>query len=74
MVLFDQDLNNDTRKSLGKALQRLGDTFQQQESPSKKQADSDPEFQQIAFYAVLDTVRRQEIASRNAATKELNVA
>jgi len=67
MVLFDADLNDETRKMRGEGLERLGEIFQNAEyGQSEDSKESESEYEKIAFYAVLDTIRKQEIASRNA--------
>jgi X-domain of DnaJ-containing len=67
MVLFDQDLNPETRKLRGHALEDLGQIFQ---TASCRRSDEDiqtqGDFERIAFYAVLETIRNQEMATRNA--------
>jgi hypothetical protein len=67
MVLFDRDLNPETRERRGLALEALGRTFQSTNFPkSKESAQAQTEYERIAFYAVLETIRNQEIAVNNA--------
>lgn len=68
MVLFDADLNDETRKLRGEGLEVLGEIFQNADyGQSTETEESEASYEEIAFYAVLDTIRKQEIASRNAA-------
>lgn len=67
MVLFDQDKNADTRRYRGKGLEVLGQIFQSVyiEQPDEiKEAEA--QYEKIVFFAVLDSVRRLEIAARDA--------
>lgn len=67
MVLFDMDLNDDTRKRRAEGLEALGQMFQEVKyDQSESTKDGQADYEKIAFYAVLDTIRRTEIASRNA--------
>jgi len=67
MTLFDADLNDETRKLRGKGLEVLGEIFQNAEyGQSPEILQSEAEYERIAFYAVLDTCAKQEIAARNA--------
>jgi hypothetical protein len=63
MVLHDQNVSAEIRKKRGQGLEVLGDIFQtakKRDIPIFEQA----EMEEIAFNAMLDTVWRQEAASR----------
>lgn len=67
MVLFDQDLNDDTRKLRGEGLEALGQIFQDaQYEKSPEVAEAQNEYERIAFCAVLETIRNHELATANA--------
>lgn len=63
MVLFDQDLNKETRKARGEGLEVLGTIFQKAKNEqSDESQEQQKQYEQLAFYAVLDTIRKQELA------------
>lgn len=67
MVLFDLDLNDETRKKRGQGLELLGRIFQDAtHEPSEEIVSQQAAFEKVAFYAIVDIVRNHEIATRNA--------
>jgi hypothetical protein len=72
MVLFDQDLNPETRKRRGLALEALGQVFQSADFRKPDESiHAQSEYERIAFYAVLETIRNQEIAANNATAEDV---
>ena len=65
MVLHDRNVTDEVRKKRGEALLALGELFQAAERPSNGEKIAEQEgYEEVAFHAMLDTIWRQEKASR----------
>jgi X-domain of DnaJ-containing len=66
MVLHDQNVTPEIRKARAEGLEVCGGIFAKSERPEGVSAPPDQEeLEKVAFHAVLDTVWRQEMSSRN---------
>lgn len=64
MVLMDQAQSVGVRKKRGEALAILGEIFEH--VPRKQEVDEQKIMEEIAFFAMLDTVRREEESAQRA--------
>jgi hypothetical protein len=71
MVLYDQNVTADVRKKRGEALFAKGEIFQKAEGKSLPIPEQEG-LEEVAFHAMLDTVWRQETASRQHSVAEEN--
>jgi hypothetical protein len=71
MVLHDQNVTADVRKKRGEAMFAMGEIFQKAEGKSLPIPEQEG-LEEVAFHAMLDTVWRQETASRQHSVPEEN--
>jgi hypothetical protein len=71
MVLYDQNVTADVRKKRGEALFAMGEIFQKAEGKNLPNAEQEG-LEEVAFHSLLDTVWRQETASRQHSAAEEN--
>jgi hypothetical protein len=71
-VLHDQDCTNDTRKKRADALEALGEIFQNAAGTYSSDTEIEEEqarHERVAFFAVLDNIRRSELSARQSPRK-----
>merc|ERR1712174_109522 len=67
MVLFDTSVETHVRKERGEALRVLGDSFSNvAESHHEAEKDVQQLYEEAAFAAMLETIKRKDEASFNA--------
>jgi hypothetical protein len=67
MVLMDQSQSAEVRKKRGEGLAVMGEIFENVRGTAEEEEQAKQKFlEEIAFYTVLDTVRRQEEAAQRA--------
>ena len=71
MVLFDQSVDKDTRKRRAHGLKKLGQTFMDCPEPAlaenEEQKDAKKLYEEAAFAAMLETIKKKEDAQQKAA-------
>ena len=66
MVFFDQSVDSSVRKTRGAAVKNLGDIFKNLKRPDSDKKDAQTIYEEAAFAAMLETVKRKEEATFTA--------
>jgi len=75
MVLYDQSVDKDTRKKRGQGLVVLGETFEEcKASTADEKKDDKTLYEEAAFAAMLETIKKKEESAFDAASGKTDEA